>query len=94
MLDLELDGDVRDAEPRQLDRIRSSTSGWEPARHDGVAAHRHHAAGHGPDVEIVHRGDAGNAEHPALHFGHGDVAGNPFQQDVGALPHQPPGPTG
>ncbi len=43
-------------------------------------------------MEIVHRGDPGNAEHPAVHFGNGDVAGDGFQQDVGALPHEPPGP--
>ena len=79
VLDLELNRDVRDtqAAPSRT-RIPSSTSGWRrQLRHDGVATHRDQAAGYGPDVEIVHRSDAGDTEHPALHLGHGDVAGTP-----------------
>ena len=75
------------------DRMRSSTSGWATSvGNDGVAAHRDHAAGDRPDVEVVNTGHAGDAKHPALHLRHGDVARNALQQDVGALPQQPPGP--
>ena len=36
-------------------------------------------------------GDPGDAKHPPLHLTHGHVTRHAFQQDVGALPYQPPG---
>jgi hypothetical protein len=60
--------------------------------HHRVSAHGHHAARDRPHVEVVDRGDARDRQHAALDFRHRDVAWNRFEQDVGALADQPPGP--
>src|SRR5438132_1474379 len=58
---------------------------------DQVAAHRDHPAGDGPDVEVVHRGHAGDGRDPVVDVREGDVRGRRLQQHVRALLHQPPG---
>src|SRR6266566_4711141 len=58
---------------------------------DQVAAHRDHPAGDGPDVEVVHRGHAGDGRDPVVDVREGDVRGRRLEQHVRALLHQPPG---
>src|SRR5512147_3295227 len=71
VLDLELDRYMGDSEPRHLDPdtlqdVRMSVQIGD----DGMPAHRHHPARHGPDVQIVHRRYPWHAPHPALDVGH------------------------
>src|SRR6266702_411420 len=58
---------------------------------DQVAAHRDHPAGDGPDVEVVHRGHAGDGRDPVVDVREGDVRGRRLEQHVRALLYQPPG---
>src|SRR5436189_51631 len=58
---------------------------------DQVAAHRDHPAGDGPDVEVVHRGHAGDGRDPVVDVREGDVRGRRLEQHVRALFYQPPG---
>src|SRR5256884_4668933 len=58
---------------------------------DQVAAHRDHPAGDGPDVEVVHRGHAGDGRDPVVDVREGDVRGRRREQPVGPLLYEPPG---
>ena len=58
--------------------------------HHHVAAHRDDPAGEGPDVQVVHGDDPLDALHPPLDVLQRDVRRGRLEQDLHALPQEPP----
>src|SRR5690554_5776998 len=89
---LELHGHVADAEAlvhAVVDLVQDALV-LRRVAHDGVAAHGEEAAGHGPDVEIVHLVHAGDLLDGAAHLGQVDVPGHRLEQHVHGLADQLP----
>src|SRR5256885_13954877 len=90
-LALELDGGVLDPETRAQDSLRVGEDlVVAPARRaladdHQVAAQRDQAAGDGPHVQIVHRGDALHLAESVVHFLEIEMRGESLEQDVDGL---------
>ena len=91
---LRLDGDVVDSEAlvQHIAQLRQHLVGVALAGQLAVAAQRHQAGSHRPDVQVVQAGDAAGRRERRLHLLRVDVCGRRLQQHRQRLAQQPDGP--
>src|SRR5439155_4905917 len=95
VLALELDGGVLDGESIAQDGLGLgedlvvAATVRALAGHHDVAGERDQPAGDGPDVEVVHRGDARHLGDGRRDLAHRDMPGGPLEEDVQCLAAEP-----